>query len=775
MTTEMVVFIMPHVYNCRQSILLLHEPTHFKIGIRMPDTRQSFISIILSLLLLTLSARPEASQDSDAAKVQNEYDEIVVVKLRLEEPEAGEFGYRAVGQMGALRPETRYLLKLEVENPFERNIEFTSFKTSLALTNFDFEPKVFKAKSVSTGTLVYITPDFATKGELLASFSLMNRGASPRHVAANVTIHGELQGVIDIGRARRDFEVTNDCMEFEIPVFFTAPVTGSELTVETSPPIRDVVTKIEPVDENNATIKFLIPKIVLPETGISGAVTLRHDPTQTCRELAVTFYPALPVILRPNFLRFRKGSLGKLEAAVLIQVHLPAEVQSANSDHVGDRQNEKIIESNSEAKRPPAQLEVLCDYGGRSLDASTRYLANHIWRIKVTTSRNVLQQNADRIENDQTDDGSTIRCRIKVDGKFHEFNLPFLLAEEDFGAAKGLPKSRELTPEEVCSLFEVQHLNGLALTRGDVLVREVQNFDSTTTGSETSGIIVERISYRRAIFDYETGRFACFQIFNHEAADLDAELHERQSRLPAKSNSLRAFVWPGDDEKVFVRDFPGPARVLERSELPPEQRRALKALQFRDFRFTKNTVGLSNREILELGKSHLTADLLNRFEFVGEDEIEVEVWMPFQNTVSVPEGYVHNQDRVQLTRFTRDSGMPLWTVVYGSLTRVSDGTVIETDRKPKEKFHWQTINDIHVLKSINYVENRFMASAGEIYGKGERRVDFHWFSVNEDLDDDLFDESRIGFREEVLKMLDPETTKATSLFNQRSQKETPEK
>ena len=119
--------------------------------------------------------------------------------------------------------------------------------------------------------------------------------------------------------------------------------------------------------------------------------------------------------------------------------------------------------------------------------------------------------------------------------------------------------------------------------------------------------------------------------------------------------------------------------------------------------------------------------------------------------------------------------MPLWTVVYGSLTRISDGAVIEADRKPKEKFHWQTINDIQVLKSINYVENRFMASAGEIFGKGERRVDFHWFSVNEDLDDDLFDESRIGLRDEVLKMLDPETTKATSLINKRSQKEVQEK
>lgn len=346
---------------------------------------------------------------------------------------------------------------------------------------------------------------------------------------------------------------------------------------------------------------------------------------------------------------------------------------------------------------------------------------------------------------------------------------------QSFGATNVLAQSGELTPEEVCSLFEVQYLNGLALTRGDVLVREVQNFDSTTTGSETSGIIVERISYRRAIFDYETGRFAYFQTFNHEAADLDAELHERQSRLPAKSNSLRAFVWPSDDEKAFVRDFPGRARVLERTELPPEQHRALKALQFRDFRFIKNTAGLSNREILELGKSHLTADLLNRFEFVGEDEIEVEVRMAFQNTAGAPEGYVHNQDRAHLTRFSRDSGMPLWTVVYSSLTRVSDGTVIETDRKPKEKFHWQTINDIHVLKSINYVESRLSTDTGEIIGKGERRVDFHWFSVNEDLDDDLFDESRIGIREEVLIMLDPETTKATSLINKRSQKEIPEK
>jgi hypothetical protein len=58
-----------------------------------------------------------------------------------------------------------------------------------------------------------------------------------------------------------------------------------------------------------------------------------------------------------------------------------------------------------------------------------------------------------------------------------------------------------------------------------------------------------------------------------------------------------------------------------------------------------------------------------------------------------------------------------------------------------------------------------------IFGKGERRLDFRWFSVNEDLDDDLFDQSRIGLREEVLKMLDPVASNATSLISKPAQRE----
>lgn len=377
-----------------------------------------------------LSGIQGALQEAVPAKTKPEHDEATVVKLILEGPEPGEYGYRAVGQAGALQAGKRYLLKLEVENPFDHDIEFTTVSPGCSCTDFDFDAQVFKAGVVTKGSLVYITPNFSSKGKLLIGLSLLNRGTSPKHVAATVTIHGELKGVIDFGRANHNFEVTSDRMEFEIPVFFTAPVASADLTVSSSQPLRDVVTKIEPVDENNAIIRFMVPKIALPDSGISGLVSLRHEPTKTSREISVTFYPQLPIVFRPTFLTFRKSANEGLVATALVQIRLPHEGAREIQDSQEAQGNDNTSEDVAVKGSPSSNLDVQCEYDGRLLGSSATYLANQIWRIKIDAGPNDLiskQKNEDQT----SDDDSALRCRIKVDGKAYELSVPFLLVEVD--------------------------------------------------------------------------------------------------------------------------------------------------------------------------------------------------------------------------------------------------------------------------------------------------------------------------------------------------------
>ena len=396
----------------------------------MPKSCLVISAIATFFLGFNLSGVEAALQEAAPPKSKPEHDEAAVVKLILESPEPGEYGYRAVGQAGALQAGKRYLLKLEVENPFENDVEFSTVNTGCSCTDFEFKTQVFKAGAITKGTLVYITPNFASKGELTIGFSLMNQGITPKHVAARVTIHAELKGVIDFGRAYHNFEVTNDRMEFEIPVFFTAPVTSADLTVSTSQPLRDVVAKIESIDDNNASIRFMIPKIALSDSGISGLVTLRHEPTKTSREISVTFYPRLPVVFRPTFLTFRKSANGDFVATALIQIQLQNEGARENQDSQEAQRNDNTSENVAVTGSPTSKLEVQCEYDGRLLGSSATYLANQIWRIKIDAGPNDLiskQKN----ENQASDDDSALRCRIKIDGKVYELSVPFLLVEVD--------------------------------------------------------------------------------------------------------------------------------------------------------------------------------------------------------------------------------------------------------------------------------------------------------------------------------------------------------
>lgn len=52
----------------------------------------------------------------------------------------------------------------------------------------------------------------------------------------------------------------------------------------------------------------------------------------------------------------------------------------------------------------------------------------------------------------------------------------------------------------------------------------------------------------------------------------------------------------------------------------------------------------------------------------------------------------------------------------------------------------------------------------ETYGTLTQDVRFHWFSINEPVDDSLFDRGRIKNKQDVAAILDPVALKATTLL-----------
>ena len=323
----------------------------------------------------------------------------------------------------------------------------------------------------------------------------------------------------------------------------------------------------------------------------------------------------------------------------------------------------------------------------------------------------------------------------------------------------------QITEADVCSYFEMALANARSITKGDVLVREVFTFDSTKSKKGSSGVVAEETAFHRIVFDYDAEKFLCFSTFKRavlevaEAKNGDLEPHS------TAYESLSGFVYGGKDKKVFVRHFPNSVSVLDRKDLPNENDEFLSKVGFRDFRLVfANVKGnpSSNKSSEDLLTRYQTGDLLNSQSSTSAEEIEIELKIR-QDNIQVPDGFSLDK-AVAVWNLNTKTGMPnsRFEVFY---LKDGKGMPLDSGRRPRIKFQWDFVNNVYVVKSLINESQEGYATSGKTHqARGHKRMDFHWFSVNEKLDDDLFDESVIFNRSETLKLLDPETTGATDLI-----------
>lgn len=347
---------------------------------------------------------------------------------------------------------------------------------------------------------------------------------------------------------------------------------------------------------------------------------------------------------------------------------------------------------------------------------------------------------------------------------------------------------QDLTKEEVCSMLGVPAANGLAMKQGDVLVRERYVFDSVSNGTrgfDRSGILAEEETFYRLMFDFDAEVFAIYRIFNRSIIDLgkpETEPEEDGSQVedgPDKYQSLYGACYAGDRSDVFLRHFPGKIQKKPRTEFPEKLAELLFEMRFRDYRLPafnlrgnpKSTAGIKEHfQRLETG------DTLKSFRVLDSNRVELEFRLP-QEMHFIPSPHGKISEAFHLLQIDRESMMPVTDATVFMVNK-PDGRTIEAgtgggDRKhPPTKFKWKLVNNIHVIQSITnrtldtYPTPRSMEH--EAYAT--RKQDFHWFSVNEELDEQFFDGSIVEDRKKVLELLDPVKSNAESLLPKKSSK-----
>jgi hypothetical protein len=131
--------------------------------------------------------------------------------------------------------------------------------------------------------------------------------------------------------------------------------------------------------------------------------------------------------------------------------------------------------------------------------------------------------------------------------------------------------------------------------------------------------------------------------------------------------------------------------------------------------------------------------------------------------------------------FDATSLLPKRTEIISELVRLDNSD--QPHIIDREDYQWTSINSIHVPTEIlgEYLERQTSASGPDLErllseakdlaavkamfqdAKGTRDVKFHWFSVNEDFEDDRFEFSRLDNPSEFVRIADPNVNGATDI------------
>lgn len=329
------------------------------------------------------------------------------------------------------------------------------------------------------------------------------------------------------------------------------------------------------------------------------------------------------------------------------------------------------------------------------------------------------------------------------------------------GQSSGAEGVDEAADREGEKLLEAVYFHHLAWQSGDFLVRERSSFDSVNRIDGTidlEGIVENRTAWYRVVFDYRRNLYCA--LVREESTELD--LSKQKENFP--SDRVIGSRWGAcvdGEETLFSRIFPGKCDRLPKGIWQIPGKDLAESARFPDFRGVvmasiaqPGNAGIQMTEQLVKAKADRWRVIRSRMLKAGEKEFTFAM-LPSQHSVD----WLRD-----LWVFDLDRSVPIRRQFFAEY---EGGAGPRTKAQEKEiTFAWIEMHGVQLLQKYHrYCESDehrigFVTHQGSL----SREYDFHWFSINQELDATCFDGSWLKDLDSFEARLDPVRAKATSLI-----------
>jgi hypothetical protein len=313
---------------------------------------------------------------------------------------------------------------------------------------------------------------------------------------------------------------------------------------------------------------------------------------------------------------------------------------------------------------------------------------------------------------------------------------------------------------KICSIFEAVETNCIAWRQGDVLIRR-SNFVDTAENPDFEGRLEDIEVWTRIVFDFDAQRFTELNFAVFKRNWINPEMDNSKDDLIVEFRGQSYDKSRGFDASVYKGDRTQGRFVFKEENIPNDATKhdlpiSMKFTDFRWFWFDRsNDLDLVKNSLnsCKLGLGYSSHKLSN-----GRLTIRL----------APPEAELKEKGGVVTTLvFDTDKLLFLASRSISKLPGQPDAIAEEFDLK------WRPVKGVFVPVESRELKGKAFFEKGEMSEIGTEitTYHFHWFSVNEQLDDELFNVENLREPNWITNMLDPIRLEAESLKRFRQRRE----
>lgn len=328
---------------------------------------------LMICVLVAVSSLASVAQDGKP----NGSEPPITIEREINLVDAGISGrslIRGVGDLGVLKPDTLYEVKLKLMNDSSENISFEEAETGCACRSVKMAKSEFLSKKVNTGTFVFKTPkDFG-----LDKYYTGVEFKENRKVVCTVSLNAKLSGNLSLKVNQIAMKSGDESVSSFVGFVFTEPIRKSDLSLEIDKTLAPhIQAKIEfPADQaGNGKIKVsTVPNSIKTRSrAVLGEILLKDKRLGKNQKVTVVIQNELPLSISPKYLDFVKNTEDEaiLTATSILKIS-------------------KRVKRDDEPKK--GRVSLACSVSGEHVSVKMKRLTENIYRVSFNIPKKILSE-----------------------------------------------------------------------------------------------------------------------------------------------------------------------------------------------------------------------------------------------------------------------------------------------------------------------------------------------------------------------------------------------